>query len=252
MGSVCLYRCAEIIADEYVTTGICSYLVAIDPNDAQQATGDTFSKQSQLARMTKLGINQYLGCFDIEYQSLVKKQIGEINVTLFALYSTSVSNIKAYNKGKAAADVLKVPENLQALVDMKADLVKHDHDSKLYYTLRHRKAAEDILKLRANLSILDNCDIYKPFWDEVREHVCVLGLDYGLVLFTCGFVCCFAAALMAYGFIRKEKTIKIKLDKKIQAPSQIGLRYTNYTLRNYLKWIEKEDTEQDWEREYQA
>jgi hypothetical protein len=252
LGSLCIYRCAEIIADEYATNGICSYLVATDPNDTQESTKDFFSPEHQLSVMTRLGINQYLGCYDIKYQGFVKKQIGELNIALLALFNSGANDITAYNKNPStkAADKLKVPTDIKMFVDMKADMEKHDQD--LYYTIRHRKIVEQMLSLRLKLSPLDRCWIYQPFWDEVREHVCVGGLNYGLGMFSCGLVMCFAALCMATGFIRKEKVIKIKLDKKIQAPSQIGMRYTNYTLRNYLKWIEKEDTEQDWEKEYQA
>lgn len=59
-----------------------------------------------------------------------------------------------------------------------------------------------------------------------------------------------SSLFMANGLFWLEVSTKNSQNKKLQSPSQIGMRYTNYTLRNYLKWIQKDDKDQTWENEH--
>lgn len=229
-----------------MTEELCGYLTATDPNNKFPVT--FFDRKNQQTLLTKIGMAQYFECFNPAFQKLVSMQIMDLNIAMLAMYKTSVQAIKDYNVANPTTKITE-PKNLTELTGLKKTI--DEKGGTLYYTSKHIAIAERLLVIRTDLLPISDCKVYEQFSASAREKICVVGMQAGLNAWKSLFFLGLGCILMAWGMARKEKLIKIKIDKNIQAPSQVGQRYTNYTLRNYLKWIEKEDKDQDWEKEYQ-
>jgi len=123
---------------------MCNFFVREDPRKTQPENTTANRPSAELAKM---GLSQYLDCYDFEFQKRIKQQLINLGVVQLALFKSCKGDILQYNKEKKLASssldsAIPVPNNVKELLDLKPKLDAHPDD--LYYCIRHRFVIQEV------------------------------------------------------------------------------------------------------------
>lgn len=153
---------------------LCDYWAYVDPNNkVPKDSGDYKTKRMQ---MTKFGLTEYFECYNPDYQSLVKKQMFDVNVLQVTLFKAAKIQIANYNKGLEAKKLPTIPEPAdleELMVDMKPTIEKNKMG--LFATGRFVEVCAELQTFKKEIMWIPDCKVLEPFARRARENFCYNG-----------------------------------------------------------------------------